>query len=509
MRSVDSLKNSITNTIGQILMTIIHFVVRMIFIRMLGDVYQSINGLFTNILSMLSLAELGLDFAICYSLYKPLAEKDTNKVNQYMSLYKSIYRIIGLVILGLGLILMPFLKLLVGEEYMVKEIYIIFFLFLAKTCVSYWLFSYRSTLIQADQKKYRLQKFNYLFEILSSAVQIVVLLLFKSFIGYLLVAIAFTILRNLFIGYFVGKSYPYINTKPEGKLSKDDKKALFKNVYGSALYKVSSTIYNSSDSIIIAASALSFVSVGYYSNYMLVFTSLTTLVSKIINSSQASIGNFNVTESVARKKELYNTISFVNFWIYGVISVCCVALIDPFVSIFFTSRSVLDFGTVILMIANFMLGGLIDAVILFKDACGLFYKGRFRPILSTIFNIVFSILLVKPLGLAGIILGTIISRVLSTFWYDPFLVYKHVFKKNIADFYIRYTIQFLFVCILGTGFYFLSKLFTITNPWIWIVSGIGFFTLANVIFLTCFWWTKEFKFVKRKIFSFLKRKKAE
>ena len=121
MRSVDSLKNSITNTIGQILMTIIHFVVRMIFIRMLGDVYQSINGLFTNILSMLSLAELGLDFAICYSLYKPLAEKDTNKVNQYMSLYKSIYRIIGLVILGLGLILMPFLKLLVGEEYMVKE----------------------------------------------------------------------------------------------------------------------------------------------------------------------------------------------------------------------------------------------------------------------------------------------------------------------------------------------------------------------------------------------------
>ena len=509
MRSQNTIKNSLVNTIGQVVMTVVHFFVRMIFIRKLGDVYQSINGLFTNILSMLSLAELGLDIAICYSLYKPLADKDENKINQYMSLYKKIYRLIGFIVLALGLIVMPFLKHLVGEEYMVKEIYIIFILFLAKSCVSYWLFSYRSTLIQADQKKYKLQRFNYLFEFLSSMLQVAVLILFKSFIGYLVIAIVFTICRNFFIGYYIKKLYPFIKNKPEGKLSSEEKKALFKNVYGASLFKVSGTIYNSSDSIIIAASALSFVTVGYYSNYMLVFSSLTTLIARLINSTSASIGNFNVTETIARKKKLYNIISFANFWIYGVIAICCVALIDPFVSIFFTSRSVLDPLTVLLLIANFVLGGLIDAVILFKDACGLFYKGRFRPILSTIFNVFFSILLVKPLGLAGIILGTIISRILSTFWYDPILVYKYVFKRSLFDFYARYLFQFLFVCAVGTGFYFLAKLFTITTIWSWILAGVCYFALANLVFLLCFFWTKEFKFIKNKVFSFLKIKKAE
>lgn len=505
MRSEDSIKNSLVNTFGQLLTILFQFILRMVFIRKLGDTYLSINSLFTNILSMLSIAELGLEFAICYSMYKPLAEKDLNKTNMLLHWFKKVYKIIGTIIFVAGLALMPFLHLLMDETAMIDEIYLIFLLYILKTCVSYWLYSYRLTIIQADQKRYKLQKYSYLISICNSLVQLLILLLFQSFIAYLSCALIFTIIDSLFIGIYVGKKYPFIKNKPEGTLSKEEKKSLFRNVYGASLYKICNIIYKSSDTIIIAAaSTISFAVVGYYSNYMLIFNSLTGIISKLLNSTSASIGNFNVTESPEHKKSLFDSLSFVNFWIYGVVAICCLCLIDPFISIFFNARCVLDFKVVLLMLTNFLLMGLFETILTFKDSCGLFYKGRFRPLISVILNIVFSVILMQFMGLTGILLGTLLSFLLSTFIYDPQLIYKNVFKRNVLSYYAKLLLQVGFIGIVGALCYLLISQFAITNVFTWILGGILIFIISNLCFWICFRWTKEFKYLKTKIISFLK-----
>lgn len=505
MRSVDSIKNAMVNMTGKIVSLLMQFIVRIYFIRMLGDICLSINGLFTNILSVLSIAELGISFAVCYSMYKPLAFKDQEKTNQIIHLYKKIYFVIGWIIFSLGLILMPFLRYIVKEENMINDIYIIFILYLLKSCISYWFMSYRTTIVEADQKNYKIQRFSYLFDILSQITQLLILIQFKSFIGFMAVACAFVMVKNVIIGIYVGKLYPYILKKPNAPLPKKDRKELFKNIYGISLYKVSGTIYNSSDSIIISASTLlPFVLVGYYSNYTLILNALISLISVFVNSTTASIGNFNITETPKKKEELFQTLNFLNFWIYGVISICCFVLINPFISIMYGERCVLDTATVVVVLINFIMHGLGNTVITFKDACGMFYKGRFRPMVSAALNIIFSVVLIYPFGLAGVMLGTILSRLCSTFWYDTELIYKNVFKMSSKMYYLKYILQFTFIFVIGILTTFLFKYISIDNIFEWVLWGIILFILVNLIFVLCFFRKKEFVYLKSKILNFVK-----
>jgi len=511
MRSKDSMLNATIGVSGNVLKYILTFVVRMFFIQMLGDLSNSVNGLFSNILTVLSIAELGLGFAICYSLYKPLADGNENKANLLVHFYKKIYRVIGVIILCLGLALLPFLEIIIGSENMIENIYIIYFLYIIKTCFSYWMFSYRSVIIEADQKKYKIQKFNYLFDILCSLVQLLVLYFLKSFIGYMLVAIAFIIFRNIFIGIYVGKKYPYIRRIPEGNLSKTEKKELYKNIYAVSLFKIGGVVYTSSDTIIIAISPLlSFLLVGYYNNYILIFSALVSLIGSFVNSISASIGNFNITESPEKKKKLFDVISFVNFWAYGVLAVCCFSLISPFVSIFFKSQSVLSIEIVIALIINFVMNGLGGSVSLFKDSCGLFYKGRFRPLVSAILNIIFSVALIYPFGLLGVIIGTILSKICTTLWYDTNLVYRDVFHTSSKSYYFNYLLKFLFISAVAGLAYFASTLIVIDSVWIWILAGFVFFVATNFLFILCFHKNKNFVYLVEKMkFLFKQKNKKE
>ena len=503
-RSNESLNNAFANVVGQVISLLVKFIVRIYFIKKLGDIYLSINGLFLNIISVLSIAELGIGFAIGYSMYKPLSQKDTNKVNQLLYFYKTVYRIIGVIVFCVGICLLPFLKYLVQPENMVDDIFIIFMLFLLRSCMSYWLLSYRSTLINADQKSYKTKKFSYLTDILCAICEIISLIFCQSFVVYLLISIFFLILNNIITGTYIAKLYPYIKNKPQGKLSKEEKKVLFKNIYSVALYKISGTIYTSSDSIIIAASTvLPFVLVGYYSNYTLIFTAISGLISAIVSSTSASIGNFNVTESAERKRELFNRLNFVNFWIYGVFAICSFALINPFISILYGSARTLDIFIVLTITINFLMDGLGGTVIRFKDSCGMFVKGRFRPIFSAILNIVFSIALIYPFGLAGVMLGTILSRLCTTFWYDTQLIYKNVFNHSAKEYYLKYLFQFFFTCLVGATVWFGMSFITITNIFQWVLWGIILFVFTNAIFFVCFRKTKNYQFIKEKVFSYV------
>ena len=509
MRSQNSINNALVNLIGQILLLFAQFLARLYFVKLLGDTCNSLNGLFTNILSFLSVAELGIGNTTCFAMYKSLAEKDYNKTNQYLNLFKKIYRYIGLIILVLGLAVMPFLKQLVGNENMIPHIYLIYCLYLLKSCLTYWLFSYRSTLIEADQKKYLIQRYSYLFDLIAIALQIASLFIFKSFLLYIAIALVFVVANNLFVGWYVKRRYKFINEKPTEKLSKDEIKVFAKNIYGSSLYKFSGAVYDAVDSIVIAASSLSFLIVGYYSNYMLAFFALSTIAKRIINSSTASIGNFNVLEKKDGLVDLFKSICFVDFWIYGVFAVCAICLINPFIKIFFSSRSIMDFKVVVLIVISFITSGFNNPTLVFRDACGLFYKGRFRPVFSALLNIALSFALVYPLGLTGIILATVIANLLTSYWYDPMLIYKNVFDKKPFKYYGMYIFGCIFVCLVGAPLYYLSTFLTIDNIFVWVLYGIAFFIVTNCIFALCFFKTKQFKYLIAKAKLFFTKKRAK
>ena len=236
-RTKSSIFNVGTGIFNIITKTIITFITRTIFIRILGETYLGLNGLLTNILSMLSIAELGIGTAISFNLYKPIANKNYEKINKLMAFYKKSYKVIGIVILVSGSILIPFLNIILGDNINIENVYLIYILYLICTASTYFI-GYKEVLIIADQKNYKLTKINFIFDILLNALQIIVLLISKNFIMYLVVQILIEYTRRIIINMFISKEYSNINFHSKEKLDEEDKNVLTKNVKAMFLHKI-------------------------------------------------------------------------------------------------------------------------------------------------------------------------------------------------------------------------------------------------------------------------------
>lgn len=266
-RIENSQRNVIYGFIGQFIKILVKFTLRTIVIYILGAVYLGLDGLFLNVISILSLAELGIGDAVCFALYKPIADGDKEKINSYMLFYKRIYIIIGFIILLLGIILVPFLQYLVNFDYEIKvNYYLIYFMFLTNTVLSYWFGAYRQVLLIANQQSYIINKIDNIILVINAILQAFVLMVFQNYYLYLFVMIITGIVKNVIIFIISGKSFPFINKKEGKGLEKKEKTEFIKNIYALALTKISSTIYTSSDNLIISTFVGTII-VGYYSNY--------------------------------------------------------------------------------------------------------------------------------------------------------------------------------------------------------------------------------------------------
>lgn len=298
MRIQNSLKNILFGLSGQIISIGMGFVVRTVFIYTLGIEYLGVDGLFTSILLMFSLANLGFDTAIIYSLYRPLAEKDIYKIQALMNLYQKAYRLIGVVVLLLGLSLLPFLDYLVNADTMIKDINIIYLLFLISSVSSYY-FVYKQSIIIADQSNYIISKIHTLFIIISNALQIVLLIIISDYIVVLIVQLTLKVIENVYIANKANKLYPFLKEKNNAKLSKADRREFFENLYSLLLYKISGVVINATDNIIISK-FIGIIWVGVYSNYLLILNTLNTLLGYLFYSITASVGNLNVKENAEK-----------------------------------------------------------------------------------------------------------------------------------------------------------------------------------------------------------------
>lgn len=501
-RTKNSIINSTTSIATQILTVVMDFAVKTIFIRVLGSEYLGINGLFSNIITLLSLADLGIGIAIPYSLYKPLADKNVSKIKALMKYYSKLYNIIGMIVLGIGLSLTPFLHLIIKDMPNIPHLYLIYMMFVTHSALSY-LFVYKRFLIDSDQKGYIVSKITFICSTLLNIVRVALLLLTRNFIIYLSCSIVFVVIQNVWYSKKADKLYPYLKEKNTEDIDKNDLKEINKNIKSLFIYKIGSVIANGTDNIIISK-FIGLITVGLYSNYLLIINSLNNVVAQLFNAITSSIGNLIATNN-ERSKSIYEKLNFFNFYIFSLCSICLFILINPFIYLWIGPNFMLSGFVSALLALNFYTAGMQCVTNSFRTAYGLFYIAKFRPIVMVILNIIISLILVKPLGVAGVIIGTIASRMITTAWLDPYIVYKHGFKVNPISYYARYIYYIIIFVLSSLIIKLIVGYIVISNIFEWIFVAIITFIIYNLIIIVLFYNTEEFKYFYDKLKTLIKK----
>lgn len=494
-RTSNSLKNMAFGVGSQMLSILMGFFTRWMFIALLGKEYLGVSGLFTNVLSLLSLANLGFDTAIIYSLYKPLAEGDMAAVKGYMRVYKRVYRAVGATVFVLGCILMPFLPHLIkGTVTIPESIYVIYFLFLTQSASSY-LFSYKQSLLTASQQNRINSLYHSIFMVLRNLGEMVVLFFFHAYIPTLICIIAFQLAENAWIARVTDKKFPFLTDSSVGEISFEQKQALKENVRSLFLYKISGTIISSTDNILISKFQ-GLASVGLYSNYVYIVDVIRTFLSYIFYSMTASIGNYNATESKEANEKMFYNLFFASFWLYGFTGICLGVLLNPFIALWIGADYLLPNWTVFIIIVNYYTAGVQYASTTYREVTGLFKVGKYRPLIAAIINLAVSIILAYPLGISGILLGTIISRLCVYFWYDPYILHKTLFRRKLKHYfatYIRYGMSTL--CAGGLCLAISNNIPVQNQGLAFLADIILCAVLPNTLFLLLFGRREEFRII--------------
>ena len=468
-------KNSITNVkygiIGQIIQIICQFVCRTIFVHTLSADYLGLNGLFTNILSVLSLAELGFGSAITYSLYAPLAVNNNMQIKKIMNLYRLLYRVIAVVVALLGVCIVPFLQYFVKDAESIPNIKLLYLLYLSNSVASYLLI-YKKSLIDADQKKYIGIKYQKGFSIIQNGLQIAFLLLTHNYIVYLLIQIIASVLCNICISIRADSLYPVLKEHTRDYPDREEIWGIAKNTFAMSIHRIGNVVVNNTDNLIIS-SFVSLASVGIYSNYQLIVSNLNIFTNLIFDSFTASVGNLNALEGKQKLNNVFEQMMVVGALIYGYISTCLISLFNPFIRIWLGKEYTFNIGVVIVIVLIFYLNGIRNVIRSFRDALGLFWYDRYKPIFESIINLVFSLILVKKMGILGVFIGTVISNLTVCFWVEPYVLYKYGLKNRLSRYFIIYFKYFVVACISTIMSFLILKF--------WVIDSLGKLFLAGII----------------------------
>ena len=493
MRAQKSAKNIIVALISNALNIVLGVVVQSIFLKTLGEEYLGLNTVLTSILSMLSIAELGLGSAIIYNMYKPIANKDKEKIKSLMKFYKKCYSIIIIVMLAIGLIVSIFLKQIVGETQTIQNLYLLYFLFLIDVIFSYTI-AYKRSIIYANQEEY--------------LTNVVHLYLTHNYCVFLIIKLACRILENVLVNIIANKKYPYINEKDVKELDKKIKDDIIKNIKALFFHKIAGFIVSSTDTILISVFFEGLVTVAYYSNYNLVLSAITTILNQFLLSATASIGDLLTENNKERNYEIYKKLNFLNFVIFIIGATGMACAIEPFITIFFGEQYILSKFILISLILKFFIQGMRRPLMAFKEAAGIFYVDRFVPILESIVNLVASIILLKICGLAGIFLGTAVSSLVILLYSYPKYVYRPIFNKRLKDYYLEFIKTILYATVIIGITMGVNQLIRVSNIFAEQVLSVVVAIIIPVIIITLVSGrTEEYKYYINIIKNILFRKK--
>ena len=500
MRTKSSIRNLTAAFLGQLLGIAISFISRKIFIGVLDKEYLGINGLFTNILSMLSIMELGVGPAIVFCLYKPLAEDNRAQILALMKLFRRLYCLIGCGILAAGIGISFFLPVFLKEAPDIPQLQLIFILFVANSAVSYF-FSYKRSLIIADQRRYIATIYRYTAYFLLNAAQCAILIWTGNYIQYLLIQFLATFLENLLVSKKAEQLYPYLKEKAAEKLDAKTIKSITQNVGAMFFHKLGGIFVNSTDNIILSK-FIGIGAVGLYSNYELVLNALSKVIYQIFEAFTASIGNMGATENPEKSRKIFYVLQFLDAWIFGVSSICLWILFNPFIEVFFGRNMLLGQGTVGVIVGKYYLTGMRKAVLTYRDAYGLYWQDRYKPLFEIAINIGASIALVEWWGISGVFLGTIISTVTTCFWVEPYILFKYVFQTKSAEYFWRTAAYTGVSLAVGAAVTWISGSVRPEGIADFVILCALSFGMSNLLFLAIYFRRWEFQYIIRTGWSY-------
>lgn len=473
-RTKNTIYNFLSSMIGQFITILMQFIVRTVFIQTLGKSYLGISGLFSNILSMLSLAELGVGSAILFKLYEPLAEKNVKRINILMKFYKKIYMFIGFAITVIGLILIPFLHLMINDYEQLQLLGInavfIYLLYLLQSVSSYLFWAYKSSIVKADQKEYILNIVTYACTILCSIIQIAILKLFNNFELYVIVLVISTIIQNVANAIVANKLYPFIKEKEDGKIEKKEIKDIFKDCGAIFLYRLNGVVLKSTDNIIISA-FLGLEVVGMYSNYYVLYTTINTIFTRIFDSVTHSLGNLHTTKNFDHEYKIFKTVNLIAIILGATAGIGIFCVSNEFIEAWIGKDWILAQPFSLLMGIEIYTLASRSYLSKYRNSMGLFQEAKYRPLFGMIINLIISILLVKNWGICGVLVGTIIADWTTLMWYDPIIIHKYGLKntQSVKRFYLKNIIYIFVTIMIGLINYIISTNVLTGYGWISII----------------------------------------
>lgn len=485
-----SMQTAVAGIVYQIIVLFCSFIGRTVFIHTLGSEYLGVNGLFSNILTILSLAELGFGTAINFCLYKPLADNDEKKIAALMNYYKKIYNTIAAIVFVIGLSLTPFLEYLVKGNSDIPHIQFYYILILMRTAVSYC-FVYKMALFNANQQGYLVTNYGIFTYVLQFLLQNIFLITTHDFSLYLLASIICTLLNNILISCKADRTYPFVNSNEQ--LTRSEKKDIFRSVKSLFVYRIGGVLLNGTDNILISV-IVGVSSVGIYSNYLMVINSVKGFITILFRSVQASIGNLSVSESREKQLNLFNVMDFVAFVLYGGCTICFWALLNEFILVWIGSKYLFNDIIVAIIVMNFYIPGTLEITTMYRDAIGLFNKTKYVYLCTSLLNLVFSLVLGRLFGLAGILSGTIIARLLTNFVYEPYVLFNNHFKCSCKKYFVRQVLQLIFIFLntffikgvfsfMGEGIFWLFAKFVFTGLWLVVIFWLLYHKTAEYLYI--------------------------
>lgn len=474
---------------------LVPFVFRTIMIRTIGVQYLGLNSLFSSVLQVLNLAELGVGSAMVFSMYKPIAEDDTDHICALMRLYRLYYRVIGLVILCIGLLCLPFIpKLIHGQIPPDMNVHILYLLNLSVTVLSYWLFAYRSCVINAYQRRDIISKIHIAAGTFKYALQLIALICLRNYYYYVVARILTQIFSNIIVLYITRRFYPQY--QPIGKLTKDEIHRINRRVRDLFTSKVGGVIIHSADTIVIS-SFLGLEILAIYQNYYYVISAIMAFVTIFNTSVLAGVGNSLVINSEEENYKEFRVFSFMQYWIIGFCFCCFISLFQPFMTIWMGAHMLLDFPIIVLMSFVFIGDKLVQMMSVYKDAGGIWHEDRYRPILSGVCNLVVNIIMVQIWGIYGVVISTILSVFCISLPWITNNIFKYLFANQNKIEYIKYSCKwFCLIVFSGVVCYCTCKYIIGSTMLQLMVRMIICIIIPNLLFFFAFNKTSEFDKVK-------------
>ena len=495
MAKIERTKNATRNIIFGVILKayqiIVPFLMRTAMIYLMGVQYLGLNSLFTSILQVLNLAELGVGSAMIYSMYKPIAEDDNATICALMKLYKTYYRIIGLVIAVIGCALTPFIpKLISGDVPDNLNIYLLYLLNLGATVLSYWLYAYKNCILQAHQRVDIVSKVSLVTSTIQYALQLLVLWLFKDYYLYVIVLLATQALTNIATAMCADRIYPQF--KPKGQIATEEKKAINNRIKDLFTSKIGGIIYDSADTIVIS-SFLGLTALAIYQNYFYILNAITGLITVVFSACTAGIGNSIVVETKEKNYKDLNKFTFIICWGAGFCAVCLLCLYQPFMELWVGKDLMLSSSAVICFVVYFFVRQLNSLFNTYKDASGMWHEDRFRPLVAALTNLALNLILVQFIGLYGILISTVLAIVCVGMPWLLHNLFTVIFEKKYLVGYLKNLLYYCFIILIScTITYFICTKVNAGLITTLVIRGAICVVLPNLIYLFVYYKRIEF-----------------